>query len=66
MSEKVTFLTGVETGCATARQPRVRVRDIPNEFLVYPQIGLDLKLYKMLSLEMSGGYRSGFFEFMRI
>lgn len=36
MSEKVTFLAGVETGCATAIQPQVRVRDIPNEFLVYP------------------------------
>lgn len=60
LSEKVRFLAGVETGCAMAIQPKVMVRDIPNEFLVYPQIGFDVKLYKMLSLELSGGYRSSF------
>ncbi len=64
LGEKVKFLAGVETGYCFNRDVKryYHTKKVPNEFLFYPQIGLDIKLYKNLSLEVSGGCRSGYMK----
>ena len=59
---KVKFLAGIETGYSFYRNVKkyLHTKKITDEFLFYPQIGLDINLYKRLSLELSGGYRSGY------
>lgn len=57
---KVKFLAGVETGYSFSRKHYIN--KVPNEYLLYPQIGLDIKVYKKLSLELAGGYRSGYLK----
>ena len=61
---KVKFLAGVETGYSFSRKVKRYhyTNKVPNEYLLYPQIGLDIKVYKKLSLEFSGGYRSGYMK----
>ncbi len=53
---KVSFIAGTEIGYSFM-QNRRKWHDSSNNFLVYPQIGFDIKLLRKLSLEISGGYR---------
>lgn len=61
---KVKFLAGVETGYSFFRKVKryYYINKVPNEYMLYPQIGLDIKVYKKLSLELAGGYRSGYLK----
>ncbi len=53
---KVSFLAGADIGYSISIRQKFIPRT-PDEFLIYPQIGVGFKLYKNLSLEVSGGYR---------